>query len=79
MALTVISIWEERATNRCHLINTFKRKKIQITQKMTSLKDIAYFPKNYIKNYYLMIKQMKDLLWITGKHNNIYLCNKNKE
>ena len=46
---------------------------------MTSLKDIAYFPKNYIKNYYLMIKQMKDLLWITGKHNNIYLCNKNKE
>lgn len=57
MALTVISI-----SNRRRLINTFERKKTQITQN----NDIAYFSENGVKNDYSMLKQMKNSLWMTS-------------
>lgn len=57
MALTVISI-----SNRRRLINTFERKKTQITQN----NDIAYFSENDVKNDYSMLKQMKNSLWMTS-------------
>ena len=50
MALTVISIGEESATNRFCLINTFKRKKNKLLKTMNFLKDIAYFSENGVKN-----------------------------
>lgn len=57
MALTVISI-----SNRRRLINTFERKKTQITQN----NDIGYFSENDVKNDYSMLKQMKNSLWMTS-------------
>lgn len=57
MALKVISI-----SNRRRLINTFERKKTQITQN----NDIAYFSENDVKNDYSMLKQMKNSLWMTS-------------
>ena len=41
MALSVISIREERAAYRCTLINTFERKKDKLCKTMTFLKDTA--------------------------------------
>ena len=49
MAMSVISLGEERAANRCTLINTFERKKGTLCKRMTFLKDIACFSKNVIK------------------------------
>ena len=46
LALTVISIGEERDSNICCLINVFKRKKPRLLKLMTFLKDIAYFYEN---------------------------------
>ena len=66
MAQTVISVGEKKATNRCRLINTFKRKKNKLLKIMTFLKDIAYFSENGIKNDHSMLKQMKNSLWITS-------------
>ena len=34
---------------------------------MTFLKEIAYFSENGVKTYYLMLKQMKNSLWMTPK------------
>ena len=34
---------------------------------MTVLKDIAYFSENGVKNYYSMLQQMKNSLWLTSK------------
>lgn len=62
MALTVISMGEERATSRCYLI-IFERKKNKLLKTMTFLKDIAYFSENCIKNDYSMLKQIKNSLW----------------
>ena len=66
MALTVTSIGEERATNRCCLINTFERKNSKLLKTMTFIKDIAYFSENGVKNDYLIIKQMKNSFWMTS-------------
>ena len=60
---------------------------------MTVLKDIAYFSENGVKNYYSMLQQMKNSLWLTSKFrtnkndiknitvkdNYVYLHNKSKE
>ena len=48
MALTAISIGEERATNTCCSVDIFKKKK-KILKAMTLLKDIAYFSENGVK------------------------------
>ena len=52
MALTIISIGEERATNTCRLINTFERN--QITRNNDFLNWILF--RKWHKNDYLMLK-----------------------
>ena len=67
MALTVTSVVEERATNRCRLIKTLKEKKPKLLKTMTFLKDLAYFSENGVKNDYSILKQMKKSLRMTSK------------
>ena len=52
IALTVVSIGEERATNTCRLINTFERN--QITQNNDFLNCILFW--KWSKNDYSMLK-----------------------
>lgn len=45
-----------------------KKEKTNYLKTTTVFKNIAYFSKNGTKNDYFMLKQMKNVLWVTLRH-----------